>query len=170
MTGRFLGILTGLVLATAGFAEVVSNDADGFVVKHEVQVENDAPTAFRLFADEVGQWWSAAHTFSGDASNLSIDSTCFCETWDDNRVEHLRVVHSAPGNLLRMKGGLGPLQALAVVGSMDVRFSAIESGGTAVSLTYAVVGQGLEDWAPAVDQVLAEQMAGFDHHATTGRN
>ena len=37
-------------------------------------------------------------------------------------------------------------------------------GGTRVTLTYIVVGQGLEDWAGPVDQVIAEQVSRYQSH------
>jgi transposase len=109
-------------------------------------------------------WWDSVYTFSGDASNLSIDDRaggCFCEKLKNGgSVRHLEVVFADPGKTLRMIRGLGPLQAMAVAGNMTWSLSKIDSG-TNVKVTYSVGGYrpgGLQKMASLVDKVMFEQL------------
>jgi uncharacterized protein YndB with AHSA1/START domain len=115
----------------------------------------------------VGEWWGKNHTYSGDASNLSLSlqaNGCFCEKMPDGgTIEHLRIVQARPGSTLRAQGGLGPLQAEAVAGTLTWSLKAV-TGGTEITQNYIVSGHlrpGFEALAPAVDQVLTEQLLGL---------
>jgi len=69
-------------------------------------------------------------------------------------------VFAEPGQTLRMIGGLGPLQAMAVTGSMTWSLSKTDTG-TNVKVTYSVGGYlpgGLQKMAPLVDKVMFEQL------------
>lgn len=69
------------------------------------------------------------------------------------------VVSAMPGKLLRLRGGLGPLQAMGVDGSLSIKIEAT-SAGSQVSFDYAVGGYspaGFEAMAKTVDQVLGQQ-------------
>ena len=71
----------------------------------------------------------------------------------------MEVVYAAPGKLIRLHGGLGPLQEQAVQGAMSVSFKETE-GSTTLTVTYNVGGYvpgGLKAWASIVDGVIAEQ-------------
>jgi hypothetical protein len=54
------------------------------------------------------------HTFSRNAANLSLElhaGGCFCERLkNDGSVQHMQVVYVAPGEALRLRGALDPLQ------------------------------------------------------------
>ncbi len=69
-----------------------------------------------------------------------------------------------------MSGGLGPLQPLAVSGSMA--FTLTEADGiTTVELTYIVGGYrpgGLEEWSRPVDGVLGAQLQRLERFMETG--
>jgi hypothetical protein len=72
--------------------------------------------------------------------------------------------------MLRMNGGLGPLQSVAVIGAMTWDFVATDSGST-VSLTYTVGGytkNGLVDLATPVDNVLRGQLDRLRRYLDTG--
>jgi hypothetical protein len=59
-----------------------------------------------------------------------------------------------------MIGGLGPLQSMAVTGSMTWLLSKAETG-TNVKVTYTIGGYlpgGLQKMAPLVDKVIGEQL------------
>ena len=76
----------------------------------------------------------------------------------------MEIVYLDPGKLLRMTGGLGPPQALAVNGAMTVQFAKFDDQSTKVDVTYAVGGymdKGLDKIASSVDAVLREQFACF---------
>jgi hypothetical protein len=73
----------------------------------------------------------------------------------------LTVVYADPGKMLRLSGGLGPLQDFAVDGTMTWRFVEV-ADGTTVELTYRVGGYvtgGIGNLAAPVNTVLTEQMA-----------
>ena len=119
---------------------------------------------YNSIVEDVGLWWDSAHTFSGNAENLSIDDKaggCFCEKLENGgSVRHLEVVFVEPGKTLRMIGGLGPLQSMAVIGSMTWSLSQTEIG-TNVKVTYCIGGYrtgGLQKMAPLVDKVIFEQL------------
>jgi uncharacterized protein YndB with AHSA1/START domain len=154
-----------LVLAVAGpaRAEVKSVAPNGFEV---VTVATIAAPADRVYSalGEVGHWWSPSHTFSRDAANLSMElraGGCFCERLKGGgSVQHLQVVYAAPGEGLRLRGALGPLQMEGVDGTLAWTLKSAE-GGTSVTQSYVVGGYirgGTEAWAPRVDQVLDEQL------------
>lgn len=155
-------------------ATVVDSSAHGFTVLQRVEVPLTPEEAFRTFTQDIGRWWNGSHTFSGEAGNLSLKTFsggggCLCESWEGGYVEHLRVVNVQYPNLLRLKGGLGPLQVMPVSGSMTLTFEA-KGGGTEVSLVYAVGGyhpQGMGSMAAPVDGVLGEQMQQFAQFTQT---
>jgi uncharacterized protein YndB with AHSA1/START domain len=154
-----------LVLAAAGpaAAEVESIVPTGFEVRSVVVIAAPADRVYSALG-EVGRWWDPSHTFSRDAANLSIElraGGCFCERLKDGgSVQHLQVVYAAPGQGLRLRGALGPLQTEGVDGTLSWMLKPGE-GGTSVSLSYVVGGyirSGMEQWAPKVDRVLDEQL------------
>lgn len=145
----------------------------GFAVRHEVSVEATPDQAYRAFVD-VARWWNADHTFSGSADNLSIDARpggCFCEQLPNGGgVEHLRVVHVAPGQLIRLSGALGPLQRSGLAGSMTWQFTSAPPA-TRVIMTYSVGGYlqgGFGQMATAVDGVLGEQVRRYKAYVDGG--
>ena len=151
-------------------AEVKDSGPDGFTIENAGWVPTGRDTAWNTLVNEVGQWWPADHTWGGDASALSIDARaggCFCEIDGDRQAEHLRVVFVEPGTLLRMSGGLGPLQGMGVHGVLEFRLTAAQQGGrdgTRIVLRYRAGGYGPEDlatFAPVVDKVQAQQLGGL---------
>jgi uncharacterized protein YndB with AHSA1/START domain len=154
-----------LAAAAAGpaMAEVKSVAPNGFEVASTATI---AAPAERVYAalGEVGRWWSPSHTFSRDAANLSIElhaGGCFCERLKNGgSVQHLQVVYAAPGEGLRLRGALGPLQVEGVDGTLSWPLKPGD-GGTNVTQSYVVGGYirgGMEQWAPRVDRVLDEQL------------
>ena len=92
--------------------------------------------------------------FSRDAANLSMElraGGCFCERLKDGRsVQHLQVVYAAPGEGLRLRGALGPLQMEGVDGTLSWTLKPAE-GGTSLTQSYVVGGyirSGMEQWHP----------------------
>jgi uncharacterized protein YndB with AHSA1/START domain len=149
-------VLLILVLAVAGpaAAEVKSATPTGFEV---VSIATISAPADRVYAalGEVGRWWSPSHTFSRDAGNLSMElraGGCFCERLKDHgSVQHLQVVYAAPGQGLRLRGALGPLQTEGVDGTLSWTLKPGE-GGIIVTSSYVLGGyirSGMEPWAPS---------------------
>jgi uncharacterized protein YndB with AHSA1/START domain len=159
-----------LMLLAAGpvAADVVDRSPNGFTIKGSVPVAVTPDAAFRAIVD-VAAWWDKDHTYSGDARNLSVvpqPGGCFCEKLPNGGgVEHARVVHVAPGSLLRLDGALGPLQELGVSGSLSWEITKA-AGGSTIAMTYAVGGYAptLEQLAPLVDQVMMRQLSLLKAH------
>jgi len=146
-------------------AEVIDSSRVGFVIEQTVELKGVSPAdAFSLFTEKVGKWWSPIHTYSGNATNMQFllePGGGLLEKWEGgNWVTHLNVVNVQPGNFLVLRGGLGPLQFMAVEGSMSIVFTQSEEV-TKVVLTYSVGGfhpKGVSHIAGAVDSVLGIQM------------
>jgi hypothetical protein len=160
--------------APAMMAEVVDSSANGFTVKTTLSIKA-APDAVYRQIIRVGDWWDSAHTFSGDAHNLSIEEKpmgCWCEKLpNQGGVRHMEVVFLSPGKKLVMIGGLGPMQSMATAGTMTFQLSPAE-GGTRLEMTYTVAGyraEGLNSLAAPVDSVLAQQCARLKSFVETGR-
>jgi hypothetical protein len=156
MAGLFL-------LAQPVRAEVLSADAQGFSIALDADTAMTPRQAYDAFI-RIGRWWSAAHTYSGDAGNLRLDARpggCWCEALPGGGfVRHMSVEYAAPGEALRLSGGLGPLQEMGVDGALTVTFKPRE-GGAKISFRYNVVGRapnGFAGIAAAVDRVLGEQL------------
>lgn len=156
-------------IASPAHADVVAQSEAGFAASGSSTVTATPEQAWRLLVVPA-RWWNKAHTWSGDAANLSIDPRpggCYCETLPAAKgrvrggVEHMRVVMVRPGRMLRMKGALGPLQGEAVQGTLTVNLEPA-TGGTRIEWTYVVGGymrMKTEQIAPAVNRVLSEQFA-----------
>jgi uncharacterized protein YndB with AHSA1/START domain len=152
---------------------VTDVSTSGLAVKNEVIAKVAPKDLYAALLHDVGRWWNARHTYSGDSANLSIDPRpggCFCEKLPgDGGVEHARVIALIPGSLVRMSGALGPLQASGLVGTLTWKFTQVD-GGTKVEMTYFVGGYiqgGLEPVAPAVDGVLRDQLERLKVYAET---
>ncbi|HUK19234.1 MAG TPA: SRPBCC domain-containing protein [Bryobacteraceae bacterium] len=154
-----------LMLASIpGMAEVADSGSNGFTLKTTVQIQAPPDAVYRRLI-QVGDWWDSAHTFSGDAKNLSIDEKpggCFCEKLPNGGgVRHMEVVFLAPGKRLVLSGGLGPLQAIGATGAVSVDLTPAE-GGTKLQFTYAVTGYlaaGMNTLAAPVDSVWSALLA-----------
>jgi len=156
--------IVALLLPAASSGEVVESIPAGFTVKISVPIAAPPARTYRAVTESIGSWWDRAHTFSGDAMNLSLTATpggCFCEKLPGGGgVRHMTVVYADPGKLLRMSGGLGPLQDFAVEGTMTWRFLDA-GGGTTLELTYRVGGYvtgGVSSLAAPVNTVLTQQV------------
>ena len=160
-------LLAGAVLASAivvpARAEVKASAPDGLVLHYKGQVPLARDEAWkRLVA--LGTWWSDAHTYSGSASNMTVDPMaggCWCEIWPGGEIEHGRVVLAMPNQMLRFSTALGPLQDLGVSGALTVTLEdGAASGATSITWDYKVVGSSLtnlEPMAKPVDGVMQEQ-------------
>jgi uncharacterized protein YndB with AHSA1/START domain len=166
-----------LFAPSAAFADVLDSAPAGFTVK--VVVEAAAPVAqvYQALTNRIGSWWENAHTWSGNAANLSIDARpdgCFCEKLPGGGgVRHMTVVYADPGKLLRLTGGLGPLQDLAVTGVMTWKLT--EAGGkTTIEVSYRVGGYvpgsaGIGALAAPVDAVVTAQVTRLARFAALPR-
>lgn len=165
---RLLSIaLVACLLPLAAKAEVVDSSPSGFTLENSALVAADADQVWHVLVGEVGRWWPADHTWWGDAGRLSIEARaggCFCERNGDKQARHLEVVFVDPGRVLRMTGGLGPLQGMGLHGALEFRLAAVEGGGTRITLWYRVGGYSPDDlsgFATVVDRVQAQQLDGL---------
>ena len=161
-----------LLAAAPAWSAVDQAAPTGFIISWQKPVDATPAQVFEAVG-EVQRWWNPAHTWSGDAANLSLGLTagaCFCEHWAAGGVEHGRVIFIAKNKLVRLQSSLGPLQSLAVNGILD--FS-IEPAGdkSLLKLRYRVSGNAdaaLDKLAPGVDQVLGEQVGRLAKFVETG--
>jgi uncharacterized protein YndB with AHSA1/START domain len=170
-------VLLLAAIAPPGHAEVAASGPSGFSLKIELPIAAPPDEAFRSFI-QLGRWWNPAHTYSGNASNLTLTPRpggCFCERLPGGGfVKHMDVIYSAPGKELRLAGGLGPLQNMGAAGVMSLRFKP-EAGSKSIQLTmtYTVsgfaAGPGYAPLAAPVDAVLMEQLTRFKRFAETGK-
>lgn len=172
--------LFGLAVAAASLsvpamAEVVETSADHFVTRDEAVVKATTKATW-LALISPGDWWDDDHTWSGDASNMSITPQgggCFCEripaVESESSVglagsaEHMTVVLAQPEKVLRMRGGLGPLQSEPVDGVLTITLQPdAASEGTKIVWEYIVGGHmrfPVEKISHAVDGVMSQQLA-----------
>lgn len=158
-------------IASPAMAEVKSASPVGFELEAKAVLPVPPDEAYAALT-RIGAWWDSAHTYSGRASNLTLDARaggCFCEGIPDGdgAIEHMRVVYVQPGRTLRLQGGLGPLQAEGVAGTLTWSLRPV-AGGTEVVQTYVVGGYvrgGADRIAPLVDQVLGGQLTRFASYA-----
>lgn len=165
--------LAVLVSAMPASAEVTRSTDNGFVTRHEVIVKA-TPKDVWLALISPASWWQSAHTWSGDAKNLTLTPQaggCFCEKIPEvnepNRftlqgsVEHMRVVQAYPEQALRMVGSLGPLQSEPVTGVLTIAISKSDKG-TRIVWEYNVGGPMRYEVpviSKAVDGVMGAQLA-----------
>lgn len=162
-----------LLLASPLQAELISSTDSGFVSDHAVTVASEPAAVWKVLV-APNQWWSPSHTYSGDAANLYLDAQatgCFCEKLPKpvdapegqrmGSVEHMHVVYADPQRgVLRMTGGLGPLQGETVHGVLTITLKQVGEG-TQIKWRYAVGGVWQAkpaEMGPLVDKVLAEQV------------
>ena len=162
-----------LLLASPAYAEVKTSSDTGFNIIHIATVQGSTDDIWkRLVAPK--DWWNKSHSWSGSTDGFYIDAQangCFCELFQEKgpdgklktvgSVEHMRVIFSQPGKVLRMQGGLGPLQSEAVTGTLTVAMEPSKDGlETKISLSYVVGGYmryKVSEIAPSVDNVLGDQ-------------
>lgn len=164
-----LAVATTLLAVFAAHAEVKDSSPSGFTIENTVSVPVDAKTAWRGLVDHVGDWWPSDHTWWGKAKNLSIDARaggCFCEIAGRRQAEHMHVVMVVPGELLRMKGALGPLQGMGLDGVLEFRLATSADGqGTDITMWFRNGGYTPDDltkFVGVVDAVQKQQLGGLE--------
>ena len=164
--GMWLAALVMCVSLQPAYAAVKDQAPNGFTLENSQWVPVDQATAWKAFVHDVGQWWPADHTWWGDASRLSISEKvggCFCELNGAQQAWHMSVTFVDPGKLMRMTGGLGPLQGMGLDGALEWRFVE-ENGGTRITLWYRAGGYTPDDltkFVPVVDKVQGLQLGGL---------
>jgi hypothetical protein len=164
-------VAAALLLIVAGRAhgEVKDSTPGGFTIENSQVVPVDVDAAWKALVEDVGQWWPADHTWWGDSRKLSISPRaggCFCEIDGNRQARHMTVTFVDPGKMLRMSGGLGPLQGMGLDGALEWRFEKVEAG-TKITLWYRAGGYTPEDlgkFVAVVDKVQGLQLGGLADH------
>ncbi len=159
----WLGVALCMLCSNAALAGVQTASASQVALVFDVELAGPPPDAWKHVVD-VAAWWSSEHTYSGQAKNLSLDvrpGGCWCESWAGGGVEHARVLMAIPGKALRVEGGFGPLQGMAVKATMTFTLKpAADPTKTQLHVVYLVNGASeskLDGLAAPVDGVLTTQ-------------
>jgi uncharacterized protein YndB with AHSA1/START domain len=162
--------------AAAGSASAeVKSAAEGRLVL-ENTVVIDAPVD-KVYAalGKIGAWWDDAHTYSGKASNMSVElkaGSCFCETIPGGgSIKHGEVVLAWPGKFLRLEAPLGPLQDLGVATALTYTLEPAGEGRTKVVQSYKVGGLDAATLkaGPLFDKVIGGSLTRFKAYVETGK-
>jgi hypothetical protein len=168
-------LLAWAIFGDSASATVVEVTAAGFGVTDEVLTTAPPKKIYDALLHGVTKWWNPKHTYSGDAHQLSMATKvggCFCETLPHGgSVEHARVITLIPYSLVRMSGAFGPLQSSGLVGTLSWKISDAP-GGAKIEMSYNVGGYmhgAFANIAPAVDEVMADQLNRLKTFSETGK-
>lgn len=167
-----LSLMLGLSgISYTSSAEVEAMSRQGFIIKNEQQIEAPATDVWHALTQQVDAWWPKDHSWwEGKLTIDAVAGGCFCETAGNNSAQHMRITYVDTNTLLRMTGGLGPLQGLGLNGALTWQFTE-QSSHTTVTLTYRVHGfypDGFERLAPVVDKVQAMQLLELKNYVSAG--
>lgn len=164
-------VLFMLLSATSKVYGVVETSSEHyFKIKIDLVIDSPIKTVSQRLLD-IGQWWNPSHSYSGDKNNLYFDlekRMCFCEKIPGGGiVSHMQVANYQSPALMRLVGGLGPLQSLPVNGVLDFNLQSTTDKKTQLTVTYQVSGMvpGLQQWSKPVDGVITEQVTRFKKFA-----
>jgi hypothetical protein len=178
--GRLIiaGLFASSLLSAPAQAEVTETRDDGFVTRATARVAA-TPLETWLALTRPSAWWNDNHTWSGDAANMTLTPQaggCFCEAIPgddsngasamDGSSRHMEVIQAFPLRVLRMRGGLGPLQGEPATGILTITLKEIE-GGTRILWEYNVGGPmrfEIAEISKAVDGVMTQQLRGLQEH------
>lgn len=144
-------------------AEVKFVSNAGFIIENRYQVNAQPEQVWNALINDINLWWPKDHTWWGKESHLSITPEaggCFCETYKQNSAQHMQVAYVQPYNLLRMIGGLGPLQGMGMHGALNWTIET-KQDRTDIVLSYHVSGihpDGFEQLSTIVDKVQNYQL------------
>jgi hypothetical protein len=159
--------------ATGARADIVQSSPGLTEISFQLHVTANAASSYAAVTHPE-KWWNGEHSYSGDAANMSLEAIaggCWCEKLPaGGSVQHMRVLAAIPGSLLRLSGGLGPLQAEPMTGVMTWSFKDDPKGGSTIDFKYRLAGASdlSADWPQAVNGVLAGQMQRLQNFLTKG--
>ena len=168
------GALLALALGAAGAAppaaaRVLDSSPAGFTVENVVIVPVTPSVAWDGLVNDVDQWWPKDHSWFATDGRFRIEPRaggCFCEVAGRREALHMIITFADPGSLLRMVGGLGPLQGMGLQGALEWRLKPV-AAGTQITLRYVAGGyapEPLAKLAPVVDRVQGQQLGGLAAH------
>ena len=169
--------LAATILATSCLsarATVVEQQANGFAVEETTHIAATPDKVYDALI-QPQKWWNSQHTFSRNAANLTLDAKaggCLCETLPGGgSVQHLVVLYADPGQILRLKGAMGPFQGQGVDSALTFSL-APKDGGTDLTLDNNVGGfikGGLGKWPEAADGMLGDLVAHLKYYVENGK-
>ena len=114
MRAAFILSMLALAIAAPAQAEVKWTGESGLRIENRVTVSAPPEKVYAALG-EIGKWWNGAHSYTGDAANMTIalePGACFCERFPKGgAVKHGEVVLAWPGQTLRIDAALGPMNA-----------------------------------------------------------
>ena len=153
---RILLAATALLLAaTPASAEVMARTADSFTLRYQTGAEA-APGDIVAAMGRVEGWWDGAHSYSGDARNLSVDMTpggCWCERLANGTDFRHATVVAVEADRLQFNAPFGPLNGKTTRADLIVTWP-MANGGRTITWEMVIEGPGLGAYADAVDSVM----------------
>jgi len=116
------------LIAPLAHAEVKHADESSFTISLSATTKATPEQAWNAMTQRIPEWWSAEHSWSGDAKNFYMRAElggCFCEHLPSSDggpaggVEHLRIMYIKPFEVIRFDGTLGPMVDMPVQGRMS---------------------------------------------------
>lgn len=152
-----LGVSLLLATASPAAAEIVSRGEDAFTLRFAVGLEASREEVIAA-AGEIPAWWDPAHSYTGDAANLSLTlepGGCWCERLADGTVFRHGEVVSMTSDRVVFDAPLGPLNGKAT--RANLTFSAgPENRGVLAAMEFVVEGPGVGAFADAVHGVMRQ--------------
>ncbi len=165
--------VAALLIAANARGAVLESNAQGFAIEEKAEITASPDRVYEALTHPE-KWWNPAHTFSHDAKNLSLMPTagsCLCETLPDGgSIEHLSVIRVVPGQMLRMKGAMGPFQGQGLEGALTFTL-ARQDDSTSLTLDYNIGGfirGGFGKFPEAGDAMAADLVARLKRYVETG--
>lgn len=162
-------LLAVMITSSYARAEVVSRSADGFTLRFAVGAEA-APEDVVTAVSELPRWWDPAHTYTGDAANLSLAfevGGCWCERLADGTIFEHAVVTGILADRVTMIAALGPLHDKTTKAELTFG-SEPENRGRLVTVDFVVEGPGLGAMADGVNTVMDQAFDRLIHQIEYG--
>ena len=158
-----------LFVATPASAEVIARTADSFTLRFERRTEG-LPAVIATLMGRPELWWDGAHSYSGDAANLTVDMQvggCWCETLPDGSDFHHGTVLAIAEDRLVFDAPFGPMHGKTTRADLVIAWPENDSG-RAVVWTLTIEGSGLGAFADPVDGVMGAAFARFNATVDSG--
>lgn len=154
--------------ASAASAEVTDRSENGFTLSYERAV-TASDAAILAGIGRPSAWWSDAHTYSGSASNITLDlrsGGCWCEALPGGGVKHGEAVLVWPERrMVRFDAPFGPLQSIGADAVLTMTWSEADGGvSRMLKWTFVVAGPGAGAMADPIDGVIGEQFGRLADH------